>query len=114
MANLDSTFNALADSTRRAVIGALLREPRRAGELAQEVGMSAPALSRHLRVLRRASLITEQSIESDARVRVYRLNPNALAPLRSWLEEAAALWEEQLEAFKAYAERSHRRPGASK
>ena len=57
--DLDAAFAALADSTRRAVIRELLRAPLRAGELAERVDMSAPALSRHLRVLREAGLIVE-------------------------------------------------------
>ena len=55
--NLDSTFIALSDPTRRAVIRALLRKPLRAGELAESVEMSPPALSRHLRGRRKAGLM---------------------------------------------------------
>lgn len=105
-ARLDDTFAALADPTRRAVIRALVQEPRRAGELAELVQMSAPALSRHLRVLRQAGLVQDLAIEGDARVRVYRLAPRALAPVRSWLDEVEQMWGEQLVAFKAFAEQA--------
>lgn len=101
---LDDAFAALADPTRRAVIRALVQEPRRAGELAELVRMSAPALSRHLRVLRQAGLVQDLAIEGDARVRLYCLAPRALAPVRGWLDEVEQMWGEQLDAFKAFAE----------
>jgi DNA-binding transcriptional ArsR family regulator len=108
-ARLDATLAALADPTRRRVIEALLEQPRRAGELAELVAMTPPALSRHLRTLRRAGVIVEHGIEEDARVRLYRLDPAALEPLRGWLVRAEALWSEQLQAFKDYAETSRGR-----
>lgn len=104
---LDVAFGALADRTRREVVQVLLKQPRRAGELARMVSMSPPALSRHLRVLRRAGVIVEQGAEDDARVRIYSLSPSAFAPLREWLDEVESLWQEQLGAFKAHAERYH-------
>jgi DNA-binding transcriptional ArsR family regulator len=75
--------------------------------------MSPPALSRHLRVLRKAGLIVEQSVEDDARVRIYCVDHSAFAPVRSWLEQVEDLWQTQLEAFKAHAERPHSRRGSS-
>jgi len=109
---LDRTFAALADPTRRRVVELLRNKPRRAGELAAAFGMSPPAMSRHLRVLRRTSLVEEDSPEEDARVRVYRLRPEKFAALRGWLEEVEAFWSEQLGAFKEHAERTRkpRRP----
>jgi DNA-binding transcriptional ArsR family regulator len=111
MSDLNAAFAALADATRRAVIRELLREPLRAGELAERVEMSPPALSRHLRVLREAGLIVEDGVEHDARVSVYKLDVNALAPVRHWLDEVEAHWHEQLASFKAYAESQHARGG---
>jgi DNA-binding transcriptional ArsR family regulator len=108
VADLDGAFAALADPTRRAVIRALLRKPLRAGELAARVEMSPPALSRHLRVLREAGLIIEESIEADARVRVYTLHVHAFAPVKDWLAQVDELWREQLQALKERAERSRR------
>ena len=103
---IDATFVALADQTRRQVVQALLKRPHRAGELAEALGMSPPALSRHLKVLRRSGLIVEQGVEHDARVRVYTLSRSAFAPLRQWLQQVENLWDEQLRAFKVYAETS--------
>jgi DNA-binding transcriptional ArsR family regulator len=106
-ADLDTAFAALADSTRRAVIRELLRAPLRAGELAERVEMSAPALSRHLRVLREAGLIVEDGVEHDARVSVYKIDLEAFAPVRNWLDEVEQHWQEQLASFKDYAEAKH-------
>jgi DNA-binding transcriptional ArsR family regulator len=103
---LNAQFAALADATRREVVRALLTQPRRAGELAEMVSMSPPALSRHLRVLRRCGVVVEKGVAHDARVRIYSLSPGAFEPLRAWLAEIEALWTDQLQAFKAHAERS--------
>jgi DNA-binding transcriptional ArsR family regulator len=103
--DLDRTLAALSEPTRRAVVDLLRVKPRRAGELAQALDMSAPALSRHLRVLRKSGLIIDEEPEADARVRLYRLRPEAFASLRGWLGEVEAFWGTQLGAFKAHAER---------
>ena len=71
--------------------------------------MTPPSLSRHLRVLRKGGLIADDEPEHDARVRLYRLQPQALAPLRGWLDEVEAFWGDQLQAFKAHAETRGRR-----
>jgi len=99
-------LSALVDPTRRAVVALLARGPRRAGELAAELGMSPPTLSRHLRVLRQGGLIADDEPAHDARVRVYRLQPQALAPLQGWLAELESFWSDQLQAFQAHAQRA--------
>jgi DNA-binding transcriptional ArsR family regulator len=91
------------------VIELLCEQPRRAGELSAALDMSAPAMSRHLRVLRTRGLIEEQRVEDDARVRVYRLRPERFRDLSDWLEEVEEFWTDQLDAFKAHAERRGRR-----
>jgi DNA-binding transcriptional ArsR family regulator len=101
---LDATFSALADPTRRGVIDLLRHEPRRAGDLADELGMSRPAMSRHLKVLRTTGLIEPASDEADARARVYRLRPEPFSKLRGWLDDVEAFWSGQLASFKAHAE----------
>jgi DNA-binding transcriptional ArsR family regulator len=100
---VDRTLAALSDPTRRAVVDLLRKKPRRAGELAEALAMSGPAMSRHLRILRKCGLIGDDEVEHDARVRLYRLNPAAFASLRDWLG-VEAFWGEQLQAFKAHAE----------
>jgi DNA-binding transcriptional ArsR family regulator len=106
--DLDATFVALSDATRREIIRNLLQKPRRAGELADMVSMSPQALSRHLRLMRKAGLVVEEGIDSDARVRVYSVHPDAFASVQSWLAEVEDAWRRQLQAFKAYAEHTSR------
>ena len=103
---LDGTFTALADPTRRGVIDLLRREPRRAGELADALGMSRPAMSRHLKVLRSSGLIEPANDDDDLRARVYRLKPEPFSGLRVWLDEVEQFWAGQLGSFKAHAERT--------
>ena len=103
-AALGAALSALADPTRRAVVRLLARGPHRAGELAAELGMAPPSLSRHLRVLKQGGLIADDEPEHDARVRLYRLEPQALAPLHDWLAELEAFWGDQLQAFKLHAD----------
>ena len=104
-ASVDGTLAALADPTRRRVVELLRRRPRRAGELASHFDVSAPAMSRHLRVLRTRGLVEEERGEGDGRVRVYRLRPGPFRDLQAWLTEVEAFWSDQLGAFKAQAER---------
>ena len=110
---LSAAFAALSDASRRDMIRMLLQKPRRAGELAECVDMSPQALSRHLRVLRKAGLVSEQGIEDDARVRIYSVHPNAFQPVQQWMAQVEDLWQRQLQAFKAFAE-SPRRSGKLK
>jgi DNA-binding transcriptional ArsR family regulator len=105
-AAVDPTFVALADPSRRGVIDLLRKKPRRAGELADELGLSPPAMSRHLRVLRTSGLIERAFDESDARANIYRLRPEKFTQLRAWLDEVETFWTRQLDAFKRHAERS--------
>jgi DNA-binding transcriptional ArsR family regulator len=106
--DLDESFGALSDRTRRDVIRALMHKPRSAGELARHVAVSPQALSRHLRVLRKAGLVAEQGLETDARVRIYNVRPIALEPVQEWLWQIEDIWRRQLQSFKTYAESSHR------
>jgi DNA-binding transcriptional ArsR family regulator len=111
VATLDRTLGALADPTRRGVIELLRQEPRCASELAERLRMTRPAMSRHLRVLRKSGLVSESEPEHDARVRIYRLERAPFGELRDWLNEVEAFWGDQLQAFKAHAEkRGRKRP----
>ena len=97
-------FQALADPTRRHVVQLLGRRPRRAGELAGEVGTSASALSRHLKLLLDASIIEDERVPEDARVRLFRLRPDSLDGVQAYLDELQAEWRIQLQAFKRHVE----------
>ena len=106
---LDQTFAALSDPARLAVVDLLRQQPLRSSEIAAALAITRPTMSRHLQLLRRAGLVEEAALEGDARARMYRLKPERFSELRSWLDEVEAFWDEQLQAFKAHAERKPRR-----
>ena len=98
-------LSALADPRRRKVVDVLRSGPQNAGELSRLIGLSAPAMSRHLRLLKECGVVGESHPEYDARVRVYALRPQPLAELKAWLETTERLWAEQLASFKKHLER---------
>jgi DNA-binding transcriptional ArsR family regulator len=103
-ASLDLTLAALADPHRRRVVDLLRNRPYRAGELAQAVGLTPPAMSRHLRALRQSGLIEESHPAFDARVRIYALRPGPMDELKAWLDQVESHWVDQLSALKAHVE----------
>jgi DNA-binding transcriptional ArsR family regulator len=102
---VDETLAALSDPTRRHVVDLLRHGPRRAGELARLTHSTAPAMSRHLRVLRQTGLVEAETGDDDARLRVYRLRRKPFADLQAWLDQLGAFWDEQLGSFKRHADR---------
>ncbi len=108
MSPLDATLAALADPARRGVVELLRGGPRRAGDLADALGLTRPAMSRHLRVLRATGLVAPGEDAADARARVYALQAEPFSALRRWLDDIEALWTLELAAFKAHAERKRR------
>jgi DNA-binding transcriptional ArsR family regulator len=102
--DLPDVFAALADPARRQVVQLLGQAPRRAGELAAAVGMSPPAMSRHLRILLEAGLVTDERTTRDARLRYFRLRPESMVALRAWLDQLQAHWDEQLASFRRHVE----------
>jgi DNA-binding transcriptional ArsR family regulator len=107
--DIDATFTALGDVTRRRVVELLCHGPLRASEIAERAGASRPAMSRHLRTLRTTGLVDVEMSEDDARGRMYRVRADRLIALRAWLDQMEAFWSLQLGAFKDHAERTHRR-----
>ena len=97
-------LGAIADPTRRRAIELLGERPRSAGELAGALGLSPPAMSRHLRVLKEGGLVEDGHPAFDARVRIYRLKDGATGELKQWLAETEALWVHQLASFKRHVE----------
>jgi DNA-binding transcriptional ArsR family regulator len=93
---------AIADPIRRRVLELVRDDELPAGTLAAEFSVSRPAVSRHLRVLREAGLLTERR---DGRQRLYRANLEPLAELREWLD---AYWAGRLEALRKLAEKEDR------
>ncbi|MCW2504901.1 MAG: ArsR family transcriptional regulator [Actinomycetia bacterium] len=106
VSDVDATLTALADPTRRRIVELLRERPRRAGELVAAFDISAPAVSRHLRVLRHSGVVTERPADTDARQRIYELRPDRLAALGAWLDQVQSFWTDQLGAFKAHAEKT--------
>ncbi len=99
---LDEWLPALADPTRRRIVEMLGDSPRTATQIHEAFPIAAPAVSRHLRVLRQAGLVVERGVPQDRRVRLYALAPEPLTELSLWLEQLSQAWQAQLEAFKDY------------
>ncbi len=97
--DLSDLFQALADPTRRSILSRLAAGPAAVSELAQPTGLRLPTVMRHLSVLEEAGLI---STTKDGRVRTCAIVPEALTPVRTWLDEQRALWEGRLDRFDAY------------
>lgn len=100
------TFQALADPTRRAVLDLLRGGSQPAGQIASAFPVSRPAISKHLRLLRRAHLVREHR---EGRHRVYKLNPEPLRAVDSWIEQYRVFWAMSLNNLKAFVEAEHRR-----
>jgi DNA-binding transcriptional ArsR family regulator len=109
--DLDQWLPALGDPTRRAIVEMLGESPRTAGEIHRAFPIAAPAVSRHLRVLREAGLVVEQGVPDDRRVRVYALAPEPIGALSHWLEQLSQAWQGQLDAFKDHVALRRERPG---
>jgi DNA-binding transcriptional ArsR family regulator len=102
--DVDVIFPALSDPTRRRVLELLGDRARRAGELAQAAGTSAPVMSRHLRILLEAGVVEDERVPRDARARVFRLRREPVLALQAWLDQLQAHWNEELGAFKRHVE----------
>ena len=99
MSNLDATFAALADPTRRAIVARLASGSATVNELAEPFDISLPAISRHLKVLEGAGLIRR---EVEAQHRRCHLRPDALKPAEDWIERTRAFWSEKFDALETY------------
>jgi DNA-binding transcriptional ArsR family regulator len=112
-ARLDATFAALADPTRRAIIARLASGEASVSELAEPFDMSQPAISKHLKVLERAGLISRSR---DAQRRPRKLEPKPLAEATAWLEKYRRFWEGSFQNLDALldelkaGQKSHGRP----
>ena len=103
MTKLDATFSALADPTRRAILARLASGETTVGELAKPFDISMPAISRHLRVLEEASLITR---ERDGQHRRCRLNARALESASGWLDFYRHFWSESFDRLDRHLKRT--------
>src|SRR4029453_11792174 len=97
-----NAMDALGDPTRRAILELLSAGPRAVGEIAEQLPVSRPAVSQHLRVLKEAGLVAERR---NGTRRIYRLDPDGVGELRDYFDD---FWSEALAAFKAAAEDERR------
>jgi DNA-binding transcriptional ArsR family regulator len=104
-----STWSALADPHRRAVLELLRERPRQVGELVERLGLSQPGTSKHLRVLRDAGLVTART---DAQRRVYELNGAPLEELYGWLDPYRRIWDTHLDKLERHLDESPARAAA--
>jgi DNA-binding transcriptional ArsR family regulator len=99
---MPSTWTALADPHRRAMLELLRESPRPVGELVRRTGLTQPGTSKHLRVLRDAGLV---DVRTAAQQRIYALNVRPLAELDAWLEPYRMRWESSLDALERHLDR---------
>jgi DNA-binding transcriptional ArsR family regulator len=105
-----TTFAVLAEPTRRRILDLLLDEPRSVGDLVNELGLTQPGTSKHLKVLRDAGLV---HVRRDAQRRWYELRPEPLAEVDAWLEPYRRLWADRLDALERHLDRMADRPAES-
>jgi DNA-binding transcriptional ArsR family regulator len=94
-----TTFDVLAEPTRRRILDLLRERSRPVGELVELLGLSQPGVSKHLRVLREADLV---NVRQDAQRRWYELHPEPLADVDEWLAPYRRLWAERLDALERH------------
>lgn len=97
--DLSLLFQALADPTRRAILTRLAEGSATVSELAGPTGLRLPTVMRHIAILEEAGLI---ATSKDGRVRTCAMVPEALAPVRTWLDEQRAIWEARLDRLDDY------------
>ena len=102
----EATFQALADPTRRAVLDLLRGGAQPAGQIAEAFPISRPAISKHLRQLRKARLVVEHR---SGRHRLYRLNAEPLKAVDQWLHQYRNFWQANLSSLKSFVELEYAR-----
>ena len=100
---LDKTFAALADPTRRALVERLVQGPATVSELAKPLPMSLPAAMLHLKVLEDSGLVTSEKI---GRVRTCRIDPKMLSQAEAWVAERRQMWERSLDRLGAFLDQT--------
>ena len=109
-ADLSTLFAALADPTRRAILARLAEGDAPVKDLAEPFELSGPAITKHLKVLERAGLISRSR---ERQQRPCRLEPHALAPAAEWIEQYRAMWEERFDRLDAYLKSVAPKPAAT-
>jgi DNA-binding transcriptional ArsR family regulator len=96
---MPSTFDALAEPTRRRILDLLIESEQPVGDLVASLSLSQPGVSKHLRVLREAGLVEART---DAQRRIYRVRPEPLAEIDAWLAPYRRLWASKLDALERH------------
>ena len=100
------TFSALADPTRREILELLEAGPMDASDISARFHISKPAISKHLKRLHEAALVTRTV---DAQRRIYQLDPNGLTEVEHWISERRKAWEIRLDRLGSLLEKNHER-----
>jgi len=101
-----STFEVLAEPTRRRILDLIVDRERPVNELVAHLDISQPGVSKHLRVLREARLV---EVRTDAQRRLYRVRPEPLAEIDAWLEPYRRLWAKRLDALERHLDETEER-----
>jgi DNA-binding transcriptional ArsR family regulator len=108
---MESAFGIIAEPNRRAILSLLASSEQSVGELEQQLGMSQPSVSKHLRVLREAGFVEARV---DAQRRVYRIKPEPLEEIDAWLAPFRRFWSAHVDALERHLDRNARTPSKSK
>ena len=99
---MESAFTVIAEPNRRAILSLLVAAERSVGEIGDTLGMSQPTVSKHLRVLREAGLVDSRV---DAQRRLYRVRPEPLKEVDTWLEQFRSFWAVHVDALERHLDR---------
>ena len=105
---MDAVLQAMADPSRRTVLGILRDHPATAGELAEALPIARPGVSRHLRVLREAGLV---DVRQEAQRRIYSIRPEPFIEVDEWLDDYRSLWQNRLDALHTEIARGKKERG---
>ena len=108
---MDSAFAIVAEPNRRALLSLLATSERSVGELERQLGMPQPTVSKHLRVLREAGFVESRV---DAQRRVYRLRPEPLKELDSWLAPFRKFWSAHVDALERHLDQMEHKPATKR
>ncbi|MGE3174569.1 MAG: ArsR/SmtB family transcription factor [Planctomycetota bacterium] len=109
-ATLDDVFHALADGTRRSMVARLSRGPATIGELGEPFAMTKPAITKHVKVLERAGLLTRRV---DGRLHRCAIDPRPLTAAERWVAEVRAFWEARFDDLAAFLEQTRQAANAA-
>lgn len=109
--NVETTFEVIAEPSRRAILGLLVASEQSVGEIERQLRMSQPTVSKHLRVLRDAGFV-EATV--DAQRRLYRLRPEPLKEVDAWLEPFRRFWSAHVDALERHLDRMEKAEGTKR